>query len=43
MLPRYLFADVDDTFTIRGGIHPEVLDAVVRVERAGMEVIFNMG
>ena len=43
MLPRYLFADVDDTFTIRGGIHPEVLDAVARVERAGMEVIFNMG
>jgi len=43
MLPRYLFADVDDTFTIRGGIHPEVLDAVARAERAGMEVILNTG
>ncbi len=43
MLPRYLFADVDDTFTVRGGIHPEVLDAVARAERAGMEVILNTG
>lgn len=43
MLPRYLFADVDDTFTVRGGIHPEVLDAVARADRAGMEVILNTG
>ncbi|MFO0654688.1 MAG: HAD hydrolase family protein [Polyangia bacterium] len=43
MLPRYLFADVDDTFTVRGGIHPEVLDAVARAERAGIEVILNTG
>lgn len=43
MLPRYLFADVDDTFTVRGGIHADVLDAVARAERAGMEVILNTG
>jgi len=43
MLPRYLFADVDDTFTIRGGIHPAVLDAVARATQAGLEVILNTG
>lgn len=43
MLPRYLFADVDDTFTVRGGIHADVLEAVARAERAGMEVILNTG
>lgn len=43
MLPRYLFADVDDTFTIRGGIHPAVLDAATRAAQAGLEVILNTG
>ncbi|MFO0621281.1 MAG: hypothetical protein U0745_07795 [Polyangia bacterium] len=43
MLPRYLFADVDDTFTVRGGIHADVLDAVARADRAGMEIILNTG
>ena len=29
-LPRYLFVDLDDTFTVRGRLHPDVLEAVER-------------
>jgi hydroxymethylpyrimidine pyrophosphatase-like HAD family hydrolase len=42
-LPRYLVADVDDTFTVEGCLHPEVLAAVVRAASAGIEVILNTG
>lgn len=42
-LPRYLFVDLDDTFTVRGHLHPDVLEAVERAERAGIEVILNTG
>lgn len=43
MLPRYLIADVDDTFTIGGRIHPQVLAAVERAAAAGIELILNTG
>lgn len=42
-LPRYLFVDLDDTFTVRGHIHPDVLEAVGRAAEAGIEVILNTG
>lgn len=43
MLPRYLIADVDDTFTVGGRIHPQVLAAAARAEAAGIELILNTG
>jgi hydroxymethylpyrimidine pyrophosphatase-like HAD family hydrolase len=43
MLPKYLFADVDDTFTVSGGLCGEVLAAVERAQQAGIEVILNTG
>lgn len=42
-LPRYLFVDLDDTFTVRGRLHPDVLEAVERASQAGIEVILNTG
>jgi hypothetical protein len=41
--PKYLIADVDDTFTVAGSLHPEVLLAVRRAARAGLELILNTG
>lgn len=41
--PRYLILDVDDTFTVRGALHPDALEAVERAARAGIEVILNTG
>ena len=43
MLPRYLIADVDDTFTVAGHLHPVVFAAVARASAAGIEVILNTG
>lgn len=43
MLPRYLIADVDDTFTVGGHIHPAVLAAVAQASAAGIELILNTG
>lgn len=43
MLPRYLFADVDDTFTVAGSLHPGVLEAVEKAHNAGVRVILNTG
>ena len=41
--PGRLRAKATSSFTVRGGIHPEVLDAVASAERAGIEVILNTG
>lgn len=43
MLPKYLVADVDDTFTVGGCLHPQVIFAVQRAAFAGIEVILNTG
>lgn len=42
-LPRYLVADVDDTFTVGGQIHPAVLAAAAQAAAAGIELILNTG
>lgn len=42
-LPKYIIADVDDTFTVAGSLSPEVLVAVSRAALAGIEVILNTG
>lgn len=42
-LPKYIIADVDDTFTVDGSLSPEVLVAVSRAASAGIEVILNTG
>ena len=43
MLPRHLIADVDDTFTVGGHIHPAVLAAAAQASAAGIELILNTG
>src|SRR5262245_42596541 len=43
MLPAYLIADVDDTLTVGGSLHPRVLEAIARAARAGIEVILDTG
>ena len=43
MLPRYLIADVDDTFTVGGQIHPAVLAATAQATAAGIAAIFVRG
>jgi hydroxymethylpyrimidine pyrophosphatase-like HAD family hydrolase len=43
VLPRYLVADVDDTFTVGGHLHPAVLAAVARAAAAGIELVLNTG
>ena len=40
---RLIVADVDDTFTFHGSLHPAVLSAVARASQAGLEVILNTG
>lgn len=40
---KYLIADVDDTFTVAGFLHPQVLATVARAAAAGIEVILNTG
>jgi len=40
---KYLVADVDDTFTVDGSLHPAVLAAILRARLAGIEVILNTG
>jgi hydroxymethylpyrimidine pyrophosphatase-like HAD family hydrolase len=43
MLPRYLIADVDDTFTVEGHIHPAVLAMMAQARAAGIDLILNTG
>lgn len=43
MLPKYLVADVDDTLTIHGCLHPTVLLALLRAKQAGIEIFLNTG
>lgn len=42
-LPRYLIADVDDTLTVDGFLHPSVMQSLVRASEAGIEIILNTG
>ncbi len=43
MLPRYLILDVDDTLTVAGRLHCDVLLSLSRAAAAGIEVILNTG